>query len=109
QYKPLDRLLLDRFAADVKGRGEICDLGCGPGHVTRYLHDAGAAVFGLDLSTAMLDQARRLNPGIAFREGDMMALDLPGQALGGIAAFYSIVNIPEQHLHVVFREILRVL
>src|SRR5208283_1128858 len=48
QHKPLDRELLDRFAAALAGRGDICDMGCGPGHVTRYLRDAGATVFGLD-------------------------------------------------------------
>src|SRR5208282_4768235 len=33
QHKPLDRELLDRFAAALAGRGDICDMGCGPGHV----------------------------------------------------------------------------
>jgi hypothetical protein len=28
--KPLDRELLDRFAAEIGGHGEICDMGCGP-------------------------------------------------------------------------------
>jgi SAM-dependent methyltransferase len=92
QHKPLDRELLDRFAAEVRGLGEICDMGCGPGHVARYLRDAGATVFGLDLSPGMLEQARSLNPGIPFREGNMLALDLPDGALAGIAAFYAIVN-----------------
>jgi SAM-dependent methyltransferase len=107
--KPLDRRLLDRFAADVAGRGEVCDLGCGPGQVARYLRDAGAAVFGLDLSPRMVAEARRLNPDIAFREGNMLALDLPDGALAGIAAFYAIVNIPARSLLVVFREMARVL
>jgi len=75
-YKPLDRELLDRFATEVSGRGEVCDMGCGPGHVARYLRDAGATVFGLDLSPKMLEQARQLSPDMQFREGNMMALDL---------------------------------
>ena len=29
--KPLDRHLLNRFAEDVRGRGLVADLGCGPG------------------------------------------------------------------------------
>jgi trans-aconitate methyltransferase len=37
QYKPLDRQLLDDFAARVKDAGVVCDLGCGPGHVSRYI------------------------------------------------------------------------
>jgi len=109
QHKPLDRELLDRFAKQTEGRGDICDMGCGPGHVARYLRDAGASVFGLDLSPGMLEQARKLNPDIPFREGNMMSLDIPDGTLAGIAAFYAIVNIPRQFLPVVFREIRRVL
>jgi len=109
QHKPLDRELLDRFAAKVVGRGEVCDMGCGPGQVARYLRDAGATVFGLDLSPRMLEQARQFSPDISFREGNMMSLDLPDRTLAGIAAFYAIVNIPEKSLPSVFWEMQRVL
>jgi ubiquinone/menaquinone biosynthesis C-methylase UbiE len=109
QHKPLDRELLDRFAKQTKGRGDICDMGCGPGHVARYLRDAGTSVFGLDLSPGMLEQARKLNPGIPFREGNMMSLDVPDRTLAGVTAFYAIVNIPKQSLPLIFREIYRVL
>jgi ubiquinone/menaquinone biosynthesis C-methylase UbiE len=109
QHKPLDRDLLDRFAAEMAGRGQVCDMGCGPGHVARYLRDAGTNVFGLDLSPKMLEQARRLNPDISFQLGNMTALDLDDRALAGITAFYAIVNIPKQYLSSVFREMHRVL
>jgi ubiquinone/menaquinone biosynthesis C-methylase UbiE len=109
QHKPLDRELLNRFAVEVAGHGEVCDMGCGPGHVTRYLHDAGTTISGLDLSPRMLEQARRLNPDISFQEGDMMALQLKDATLAGIIAFYAIVNIPQQSLPFVFREMERVL
>jgi ubiquinone/menaquinone biosynthesis C-methylase UbiE len=109
QHKPLDRELLNRFAFEVKGRGEVCDMGCGPGQVARYLHQAGVDVFGLDLSPEMLEQARTLNPDIRFREGNMLALELEDQVLAGITAFYAIVNLPEESLPLVFREMRRVL
>jgi ubiquinone/menaquinone biosynthesis C-methylase UbiE len=109
QQKPLDRKLLDRFAAQVADHGKVCDMGCGPGHVARYLHDAGTTVFGLDLSPRMVEQARQLNPDISFQEGNMMALNLPDATLAGITAFYAIVNIPKEFLPVVFREMKRVL
>src|SRR5580692_1887686 len=109
QHKPLDRALLDRFAKQTAGRGEVCDMGCGPGHVARYLRDSGASVFGLDLSPGMLDQARYLNPDIDFWQGNMMALGLGDETLAGIVAFYAIVNIPEESLPQVFREMARVL
>jgi SAM-dependent methyltransferase len=107
--KPFDRRLLNRFAAEVGHFGEICDMGCGPGHIARYLRDAGKTVFGLDLSPRMIEQARQLNPDIPFREGNMLALDLPSAELAGIAAFYAIVNIPKESLPLVFREMERVL
>jgi SAM-dependent methyltransferase len=109
QHKPLDRELLDRFAKQTKGRGDVCDMGCGPGHVARYLRDAGASVFGLDLSPGMLEQAQKLNPDIPFREGNMLSLDIPDGTLAGVVAFYAIVNIPRKSLPLVFREIWRVL
>ncbi len=109
RHKPLDRELLDRFAARIRGRGEVCDMGCGPGQVARYLRDSGLSVFGLDLSPGMLQQARKLNPDIRFQEGNMLSLDIPNGTLAGIAAFYAIVNLPRESLPVVFREMERVL
>lgn len=109
QYKPLDRELLDRFAGRVRGEGLVCDLGCGPGQVARYLHDKKVEVCGVDLSPGMLEQARRLNPDIAFMQGDMLALPVADESWAGIAAFYAIVNFPPADLTAVMREMRRVL
>ncbi|MGH9605259.1 MAG: class I SAM-dependent DNA methyltransferase [Terracidiphilus sp.] len=100
--KPLDCDLLRRFAAATGGRGTVCDMGCGPGHVARLLRDSGAEVFGLDLSPGMIAEARRLNPDIDFREGNMLALPLNDGELAGIAAFYAIVNLPVELLPTAF-------
>ena len=63
RHKPLDRQLLDRFAARVRHAGVACDMGCGPGQVARYLHERGVEVCGVDLSPAMVERARQLTPG----------------------------------------------
>ncbi|MCB8961561.1 MAG: methyltransferase domain-containing protein [Ardenticatenales bacterium] len=60
--KPFDRLMLDWLAARVADTGTICDMGCGPGQIARYLHDQGAAVGGIDFSGAMVQEAQRLHP-----------------------------------------------
>lgn len=107
--KPLDRQLLDGFADRVRGQGTVCDLGSGPGHVGRYLHERGLAVCGVDLSPEMVKHARSLNPGIDFQCGDMFALDVEDGAWVGIAALYAIVNLPRTDVTLAFQEMRRVL
>src|SRR5262249_26252156 len=48
----------------------ILDLGCGTGHLTKRIHECGASVVGLDKSSAMIEEARRLYPGIEFVLGE---------------------------------------
>lgn len=107
--KPLECQILERFAAEVKDVGPVLDIGCGPGQVARHLHDRGVRVCGLDLSPAMIEQARRLHPGLDFRVGDMFAIDAPDGMWAGITAFYSIVHIPRERLRQAFVELRRVL
>lgn len=107
--KPLDRMLLDNFAARVEGAGRVCELGCGPGHVARYLHDRGVDIFGLDLSSGMLEQARKLNPGLEFIQGNMLSLDVAADSWAAIVSFYSIVHLPKTDIPQAFQEMRRAL
>jgi SAM-dependent methyltransferase len=109
QHKPLDRQLLDRFAASVREVGPACDMGCGPGHVAHYLHERGVQVCGIDLSPAMVERARGLTTGVEFRQGDMTALDAPDATWAGIVAFYSIIHIPREDMARALAELRRVL
>lgn len=109
EQKPRDRELLDRLIREVGDGGPICDLGCGPGQVARYLTDHGADAVGVDLSERMIQVARRLSPTIRFHIGDMLSLDFPDRSWGGVAAFYSIIHIPDDRVVDALREIRRVL
>jgi len=109
EHKPLDRMLLDEFAGRLKGAGRVCDLGCGPGHVARYLSDRGVDVFGIDLSPGMIEQARKLNPVMEFQQGNMLALEVEDGAWAAIVAFYSIVHIPKTDILQALREMFRAL
>lgn len=108
-HKPLDRELLTRFALEVSGRGTVYDLGCGPGQTTAFLHDCGAQVRGLDLSTRLLEEARRRHPGILFEPGDMLALPIADNSLAGVLAFYAIVHFSPAELQQALAEMHRVL
>ncbi|HEV3437293.1 MAG TPA: methyltransferase domain-containing protein [Gemmata sp.] len=108
-YKPLDRELLSRFASEVSGRGEVYDLGCGPGQTTAFLHAHGASVCGLDLSADLVREARQRHPDIKFERGDMLALPLADDSLAGVVAFYAIVHLLPAGLRRALEEMHRVL
>jgi SAM-dependent methyltransferase len=108
--KPFDRKMLDWLIEKVGDLGVICDVGCGPGQVARYLHEHGARACGVDLSAGMVERARSLSPGIPFEPGDMLALDgVADDAYGGAAAFYSLIHVPRPALNQALRELRRVL
>lgn len=106
--KPLDRAMLDAFVERV-GYGRIVDLGCGPGHVARYLADRGANIEGADLSPEMIAEARAAYPELAFRVADMFELPYDAASLGGIVAFYAIVHMQTRDLARPLAEFHRVL
>ncbi len=87
EHKPLDRQLLDRFAESVRPLGPACDIGCGPGHVTRYLFERGVNLVGIDVSPVMIEAARKLTQKIEFTQADMRSLKIEDESLGGISAF----------------------
>lgn len=107
--KPLDRHLLNRFAEETRGRGLVADIGCGPGHVARYLSQQGVTVFGIDFSANMVATARRPNPDLDFRVEDMRHLNASDASLTGVILLYSIVHFDLAELPAVFREVRRVL
>jgi ubiquinone/menaquinone biosynthesis C-methylase UbiE len=102
--------LLARFAETMQGKGIVCDIGCGPGQTTRFLRDHGLVdIFGLDLSSGMVETAQTLNPDISFRQGNMLALPADDESWAGVVAFYSIIHIPRNNVVQALREIKRVL
>ena len=109
ERKPFDRELLDEFARRITGIGQVCEIGCGPGQISRYLKDRAADVCGIDLSNEMVKQARRLNPDIQFASGDMLALECADAAFGAIVCFYAIIHLRREDVKRALQEMNRVL
>ncbi|RPF44002.1 methyltransferase family protein [Streptomyces sp. Ag109_G2-6] len=108
--RPLDRAVLDAFAAYARGAGgAVADVGCGPGGVTAYLERRGVRAFGVDLSPAMVAVARRTYPGLRFEVGPMAALDVADGALGGVLSWYGTAQGRVEELPALFAEFARVL
>ncbi|QIQ06083.1 class I SAM-dependent methyltransferase [Streptomyces liangshanensis] len=111
ETRPFARNMIGTFAELVRGTGNprVADVGCGPGHLTALLHDLGLDAFGLDLSPAMLDHARRAYPSLRYAEARMEALPVGDGALGGVLAHYSVIHTPPGELAALFAEQARVL
>lgn len=109
ERKPFDRERLDGFAAIVGGKGEVCEIGCGPGQVARYLKDRGVAIHGIDLSEGMVVTASRLNTDISFEPGNMLALKAAENSLAGIVSFYAIIHLRRHDIPRALTEMNRVL
>lgn len=90
--KPLDRAVLAAFT-ELAGEGTIADVGCGPGHVTRFLAARNALVIGIDVSPRMLAVAREHAPALAFAAGSLLQLPAADGAYSGILALYSIIHL----------------
>ncbi|MCW2643518.1 MAG: methyltransferase [Dactylosporangium sp.] len=109
--EPYLRAILALFADIVHaaGGGPVADVGCGPGHVAAHLGKLGVNAFGIDLSPAMVDVARRDHPGLRFGVGSMTDLDLADASVAGLLAWWSLIHVPDDEVPTVFGHFWRVL
>ncbi|WP_147196388.1 malonyl-ACP O-methyltransferase BioC [Pantoea sp. MBD-2R] len=80
QHAELQRLCgekLASYAARQQGLN-VLDAGCGPGWFSQRWRSAGNRVTALDLSSAMLAQAREENTADDYQQGDIEALPFAG-------------------------------
>jgi SAM-dependent methyltransferase len=108
---PYERAVLTLFAELVQnaGGGPVADVGCGPGRITAYLSGLGTDAFGIDLSPAMIDVARRGYPTLRFDVGSMTDLDLADASTAGLVAWFSLIHVPDNEIGGVFKHFRRVL
>ena len=104
--KPLDRALLEGFA-ELAGTGTIADVGCGPGHVTRFLATRHPKVIGLDISPGMITVARERAPQLAFTVRSMLRLPAADRSWAGAVVMYSIIHLAAEERAAACREFAR--
>lgn len=85
-------------AAGACPGAELLDVASGPGFVAEAAAKRGARVTGVDFSRAMVEQARRLNSHIEFREGNAEALDFPAGSFDAVVMNFGILHLarPDQ-------------
>ncbi|MBB5873887.1 SAM-dependent methyltransferase [Allocatelliglobosispora scoriae] len=106
--KPVDRAFLT-ILAESAGLGVVADVGCGPGHITSYLHRLGVDAVGVDLSPGMVAVARQRHPSIEFTVGSLLSLPVADGGWAGAVCAYSIIHLAEEQRPVAFAELARAL
>jgi SAM-dependent methyltransferase len=88
--------LLD--AASVAEGTRVLDVATGPGYVAGRAAERGADVVGVDIASAMVELARRLNPGLDFRQADAQALPFEDASFDAVVGNFAILHLgrPEQ-------------
>ena len=107
---PLDRAVLEAFA-EMLGDDEgalVAEVGCGAGRVMRHLHDRGLRMVGFDLSPAMAAVARASDATLPVAAAHAEALPVRDGTLGGLVAWYSLINMPTPSVAAVLAEFARV-
>lgn len=90
-----------------KQAGPVLDLGCGPGHLTGFLHDLGVDVSGVDLVPEFVSHAKDTYPDIAFSSGSLQTMGRPDHVWSGILAWYSLIHLQPSELDIALIDLRR--
>lgn len=96
-------------AVDAAPGTQMLDVACGPGFVTAAAAARGATVTGLDFAAAMVAEARRRWPALAFRDGDAEALPFEAASFDAIVMNFGLLHLarPDTALAEAFRVLRR--
>lgn len=94
-----------RFFGDTRSwicgqaTGEVLEVAVGTG-LNLPLYPPTVRLTGIDLSPAMLEQARRRAPSADLREGDAQRLSFPDASFDTVVATFSLCAIPDDRVAV---------
>lgn len=107
-FPRLSQYQLMQFSSLLLTGNKVLDVGCGSGRDTQFLRDEGHEVIGIDASSGMIEEAKRLVGG-DFRLMDMKKLDFSENSIDGLWCCASLLHQPKNNLSSTLREFHRVL
>lgn len=78
---------------EIEGARSVLDVGTGTGDLARLAQKHGMEGTGADISSAMLDQARRSFPGITWVQCGADELPFPDQKFDAVVSAYVLRNL----------------
>lgn len=88
--EPIIRALLERMPA-----GRALDAACGTGRYTRYMRARGHEVEAVDVSRAMIAQARASSPEVRFSVGSLEALPFTDGSFDLVMCGLALTHLPQ--------------
>ena len=102
--------LLHQCAALVPGNARVLDVGCGAGEpVSAYFAKRGDQVTGIDISSEMLELARRQVPAANFTQMDLRHLEFAEAQFDLLTAVYCVFHLDREEHQSIFDGFARVL
>jgi SAM-dependent methyltransferase len=105
QGSPADDHFVPRLLRTLQEGAHVLDLGCGNGVPRTRALTTRFVVVGVDLSWAQLSLAREHAPGALLVQADMSLLHLRPAAFDAAVALYSIIHVPREKHHGIFRRV----
>lgn len=83
---------------ELKEGDRVLDIGCGTGLNFAYIEEKvedGGSIFGLDLSLAMLKQAKKRNcRNVTLIQGETSRMRFPAEYFDGVISTYLLTTVP---------------
>ena len=85
-----------RLSTSLPPKAKILELGCGSGvPATRQLVELGFRVTAVDVSSSLIDIAKKEVPGAQFLVGDMLTIEVDtSERFDCVMAFYTLWHLP---------------
>src|SRR5687767_8488307 len=88
----------DRFCALLSEGAAVLELGCGGGGPTTAKLSERFRLTGIDISESQIALARARLPASSFVRADMTHFEAAPSSFDGIAAFHSLIHLPQGEL-----------
>ncbi len=92
----------------LKKDARVLDIGCGTGRNTRYIHEKGIEVIGVDKLEEAIKIAKLKAPDIHFEVADAQTLPFPDNSFSGVVCLHVIEHHLPEEIRQIIREIARV-
>lgn len=108
-YRAREERAIRRALHELPRRGRVLDVACGTGRVTSLLVSEGfGEVTGTDVSTAMMEVAKRRLPHVEFFQGDATHLPVDDRSFDAVTCIGLLMHLDTAARVAALRELARI-